>query len=95
MKKIIAILAVVAFAGTAFAAAPDSIVLKNAKGDITFAHTKHDTNGHVKDCKACHADAAGGKIGALGKDKGHAACLECHKKNSDKAPTKCGDCHKK
>lgn len=92
-KMIVAVLAVAAFAGSAFAA-PESIVLKNTKGDVTFAHKKHEAAGSLKDCKACHAEATGGKIGALGKDKGHAACLDCHKK-SGKAPTKCGDCHKK
>ncbi|MEI6306536.1 MAG: cytochrome c3 family protein [Deltaproteobacteria bacterium] len=96
MKKIVVVLALVAFAGSAFAAAPDSVVLKNVKGDITFGHAKHTAGGQLKDCKACHADVAGGKIGALGKDKGHSVCLDCHKKSgNDKAPTKCGDCHKK
>jgi hypothetical protein len=95
-KMIVALLSVAVFAGSAFAAAPDSVVLKNKKGDVTFGHKKHDAAGTLKDCKACHADAAGGKIGAVGKDKGHANCLDCHKKSGNaKAPTKCGDCHAK
>jgi hypothetical protein len=30
----------------------------------------------------------------MGKDKGHATCVECHKKEA-KGPTKCAECHKK
>lgn len=97
MKKIVvALCALVAFTGTAIAAAPADVVMKNTKGDVPFAHKKHEDAGVLKDCKACHAEAAGGKIGKLGKDKGHAQCLTCHKEaKNDKAPTKCGDCHKK
>ncbi|MEI6702550.1 MAG: cytochrome c3 family protein [Deltaproteobacteria bacterium] len=98
MKKIVVMLVIVAFAGSAFAAAPDSMVLKGpTKGDITFGHKKHEDGGLLKDCKACHAEAAGGKIGAMGKEKGHAGCLDCHRKTTGnpKVPTKCGECHKK
>ncbi len=96
MKKIVVMFALVAFAGSAFAAAPENVVMKNKKGDVPFPHKKHEDAKLISDCKACHAEAAGGKIGALGKDKGHANCLTCHKDaKNDKAPTKCGDCHKK
>jgi predicted CXXCH cytochrome family protein len=99
MKKIsavVAMFAVTAFAGAAFAAAPETVVLKSIKGDVTFGHTKHVVAGLLKDCMICHAEATGGKIGAMGKEKGHALCLDCHKKiGNAKAPTKCGECHKK
>lgn len=98
MKKVvISLLALVAFAGSAVAAPPDTVVIKNdVKGNVTFPHKKHADAGLLKDCKACHADAAGGKIGKLGKEKGHANCVTCHKeKGGGKAPTKCGECHKK
>lgn len=99
MKKIsavVAMLAVTAFAGAAFAAAPDTVVMKNAKGNVTFGHKKHETAGVLKDCKSCHAEATGGKIGSLGKEKGHANCLDCHKKsNNPNAPTSCSKCHVK
>lgn len=98
MKKVaISLIALVAFAGTAFAAPPADVVIKNSvKGNVAFPHKKHDDLGLLKDCKVCHAEATGGKIASLGKDKGHANCLACHKeKGNGKAPTKCGDCHKK
>ena len=44
-------------------------------------------------CETCHATAAGGKL-ELDKDKGHALCVECHKKEA-KGPAKCAECHKK
>lgn len=93
-KMIIAVLSVALFAGSVFAAAPETVVMKNSKGEVTFAHKKHEAAGVLKDCKACHVEATGGKIGALGKEKGHANCLDCHKKSGNpKAPTKCGECH--
>ena len=45
-------------------------------------------------CETCHATAAGGKIEGFGKEKAHATCVECHKKEA-KGPSKCADCHKK
>jgi hypothetical protein len=75
--------------GTAIAAdAPAKAVVLPAKsGAVTFNHSSHKT---VK-CEQCHADAKGGKID---KDKGHAMCHECHKKEA-KGPQKCAECHKK
>jgi hypothetical protein len=78
--------------GTAIAAdAPAKAVVLPAKsGAVTFNHSSHKT---VK-CEQCHADAKGGKIAGLDKDKGHAMCHECHKKEA-KGPQKCAECHKK
>ena len=98
MKKYLAALFVaVAFAFSASAAtAPAKPVVLNAKnGNVTFDHSKHS---QLK-CEACHANAEGGKIEGFGKDKAHATCVECHKKEAAAgkatAPTKCADCHKK
>jgi predicted CXXCH cytochrome family protein len=80
-----------AVAAPAFAAAPAGpVVLKNKNGDVTFDHSKHAK----VDCTKCHADAKGGKMAPLGKEKGHATCLDCHKAEA-KGPTKCNECHKK
>jgi opacity protein-like surface antigen len=78
--------------GSAVAAdAPAKAVVLNAKsGAVTFNHSKHKG---VK-CELCHTDAKGGKIAGLDKDKGHAMCHECHKKEG-KGPQKCAECHKK
>ena len=87
MKKvIIALFAVVAFAGTAFAG--DVIELK--KG-VKFNHKAHQTT--VGDCTKCHAKAAGGKIEGFGKDWAHKTCKGCHS-DMKKGPTSCKDCHK-
>lgn len=99
MKKVVvSLLAVVFAAGTALAATPpETVVIKNSvKGDVTFPHKKHEAAGLLKDCKVCHEEATGGKIAKLGKDKGHANCLTCHReKGNGKAPTSCPQCHKK
>jgi opacity protein-like surface antigen len=77
--------------GSASAAAPAKAVVLQAKsGAVTFNHATHKA---VK-CTACHADDKGGKIAGLDKDKGHAMCHECHKKEG-KGPQKCAECHKK
>jgi hypothetical protein len=87
--------AAVAFASTAFAAAPTAPITLPAKpGNVTFDHSKHA----AQKCTACHKDEKGGDIEGLGKDvnkdKAHATCHECHKKEG-KGPQKCADCHKK
>jgi hypothetical protein len=80
------------FAAPVLAAAPGAVTLKAKNGDVTF---NHQGAGHAKvDCKTCHADAKGGKIEGLNKDKAHAMCQDCHKKEA-KGPTKCAECHKK
>ncbi|HTN52630.1 MAG TPA: cytochrome c3 family protein [Anaeromyxobacter sp.] len=72
--------------------APASITFPAKPGNVTFPHKAHQDRG-VK-CETCHGDAKGGKIAGFGKDKAHALCVECHKKEA-KGPTKCADCHKK
>ena len=83
-----------AVASSAFAAAPTGPITLPAKpGNVTFNHAKHPMK-----CTTCHKDDNGGKIEGFGatvnKDKAHAACHECHKKEG-KGPQKCADCHKK
>ena len=86
-----AVAAMMFVATAASAAAPAKPVVLQAKsGAVTFNHSKHAA---VK-CEQCHADAKGGKIAGLDKDKGHAMCHECHKKEG-KGPQKCAECHKK
>ena len=84
-----------AFAAPAFAAAPDAPVKLPAKpGDVTFQHKTHAS----AKCTTCHKDDKGGAIEGfnktMNKDKAHAACHDCHKKQA-KGPQKCADCHKK
>ena len=87
MKKVIvALIAVVAFAGTAFSA--DVIELK--KG-VKFNHKAHQEM--LKDCKKCHAKAEGGKIEGFGKEWAHKTCKGCHA-DGKKGPTSCKECHK-
>lgn len=94
MKLIVSIAAALALvaAAPAFAAAPAGpSVLKAKAGDVTFNHKTHSS----LDCKKCHADAKGGKIEGLNKDKAHGLCIECHK-TAGKGPAKvCAECHKK
>ena len=93
MKKIIAVvamLAVTAFAGAAFAA--DIIELPASMGKVSFNHKKHQDD--LKDCTKCHAKAEGGKIEGLNKDWAHKTCKGCHVEMK-KGPTGCKDCHKK
>jgi hypothetical protein len=86
----------IAFAGTASAAdAPAAPISLPAKpGAVTFNHKTHA----ALKCTDCHKDEKGGKIDGFGatanKDKAHAACQGCHKKEA-KGPQKCAECHKK
>jgi opacity protein-like surface antigen len=64
-------------------------VLKAKSGDVTYNHSKHT----ALKCETCHG-AKPGKIAGLDKEKGHAMCQECHKKEG-KGPQKCAECHKK
>jgi hypothetical protein len=96
-KTFAALFAAVAlsFASTAAAAEPPADIKLPAKpGTVTF---KHKTHAALK-CTACHKDEKGGDIAGIGadvnKDKAHAVCQECHKKEA-KGPQKCADCHKK
>jgi hypothetical protein len=87
-----AALAAFLFAGVAVAAdAPAAALTLPAKnGNVTFNHKTHAS---VK-CETCHGAGAAGKIEGFGKDKAHASCVECHKKEA-KGPAKCTECHKK
>ena len=97
-KTFAALFAAVALAFASNALAVDApakpITLPAKPGAVTFDHAKH------KDlkCTQCHADEKGGDIDGFGKtvnkDKAHAKCHECHKKEA-KGPQKCADCHKK
>jgi hypothetical protein len=89
--------AALAVAPSALAAAPAGpIVLPAKPGNVTFDHKKHEAAGAK--CTDCHKDDKGGDIEGIGKDlnkdKAHATCHDCHKKQA-KGPQKCGDCHKK
>jgi hypothetical protein len=70
------------------------ITLPAKPGNVTFAHKTHS----ALNCTDCHRDEKGGDIAGLGKDlnkeKAHATCQDCHKKEA-KGPQKCADCHKK
>lgn len=85
-KTVIAMFALVAFSGTAFAA--DVIEMKRG---IKFPHKKHQEM--LKDCKKCH-EKGPGKIAGFGKDWAHKTCKGCHI-DMKKGPTGCNDCHKK
>lgn len=84
--KLIAIFAITAFAGSAFAA--DIIEMK--KG-VKFNHKAHQEL--LNDCTKCHSTAAGGKIEGFGKDIAHNVCKGCHTEGK-KGPTTCKECHK-
>lgn len=91
MKKIaIAMISIIAFAGSVFAA--DVIEFPAKMGKVTFNHKAHQEK--LKGaCTTCHATDKGGKIEGFGKDIAHKTCKGCHEKSG--GPTKCGDCHKK
>ncbi|MDD2309408.1 MAG: cytochrome c3 family protein [Desulfuromonadaceae bacterium] len=87
MKKIIVVLSLVAFAGSAFAA--DVIEMKRG---VKFNHKAHQAN-VSGGCKVCH-EKGPGKIEGFGKDLAHGkACKACHVEMK-KGPTSCKDCHK-
>ena len=85
-KTVIALFALVAFAGTACA----GDVMEFKKG-VKFNHKTHQEA--LKDCTKCHVNAAGGKIEGFGKDFAHKTCKGCHSEGK-KGPTSCKDCHK-
>lgn len=85
-KTLVALIAMVAFAGTAFAG--DVIEMK--KG-VKFNHKAHQEL--LKDCKKCH-QKGDGKIEGFGKDLAHKdGCKGCHVEMK-KGPTSCKECHK-
>jgi cytochrome c553 len=93
VTKFITALVAVFLATAAVAAVPETVKLNAKQGTVTFNHKAHSAK--PKDgCKACHGNDKGGKIAGLDKEKGHAMCHECHKKEG-KGPQKCAECHKK
>jgi hypothetical protein len=90
MKRFAVALLAVSFLATIAFAAPESVTLTAKNGNVTFDHKAH---GAAMDCATCHGAGTPGKL-TLGKDAGHALCLECHK-TKGAGPTKCGECHKK
>ncbi len=107
MKKLIVLLAVVAFVATAMLAfadnGPAKIKFEAKMGAVTFDHAAHQAQ--FKDCKTCHHK--GVEAGACrtchlakkgdapkAKDAFHKQCKGCHKKMK-KGPTKCKQCHVK
>ena len=89
MKKIVMMFAVVAFAGSAFAA--EVIDFKASYGDVQFPHKMHQ--GMLKDCKKCHENGPG-KIAGFGKEWAHKTCKGCHN-DMKRGPQGCKDCHHK
>jgi hypothetical protein len=89
-KAIIAMFALVAFAGSAFAAASDMYEYKGGSiGKVAFPHKAHMKLG----CAKCH-DGAPNKI-EMNKAVGHdTMCKKCHVEMK-KGPQGCKDCHKK
>lgn len=93
MKKIsavVAMLAITAFAGAAFAS-PEVIELPASMGKVTFHHKQHQER--LKDCKKCHENGPG-KIPGIGKDWAHKTCKGCHAEMKQ-GPVSCKECHKK
>lgn len=90
MKKIaLTMIALIAFAGTAFAVKDSYEYKGGSMGKVTFDHKKHTAIG----CAKCHDGAP--KTIAMNKAVGHdTLCLKCHKANK-KGPVGCKDCHKK
>jgi hypothetical protein len=86
-KTVIALLACVAFAGTAMAA-PDVIEMKRG---VKFDHKAHKAVSGP--CVKCHATESGGKIEGFGKTWAHDKCKACHVEMK-KGPTACKECHK-
>ena len=87
-KAIIALFALVAFSGAAYAA--DSYEYKGGSfGKVSFPHKAHMKLG----CAKCHEGAP--KKVDINKEVAHnKLCIKCHK-DMGKGPTGCKDCHKK
>lgn len=94
MRKIaITLVALIAFAGSAFA--KDVIELNASNGKIAFDHKKHKEL-LKNNCKACHPAPFPMKEEKLGMAKGHKGCGDCHAKgNGPKTTASCTSCHKK
>jgi len=107
MKKLIVLLAVVAFVATSMVAfannGPAEVKYEVKMGAVTFNHAAHQKE--VTDCATCHhkgLDAGACKTCHLAKkgdapkakDAFHKQCKGCHKEMK-KGPTKCKECHVK
>lgn len=94
MKKLVAIALLCAFlTGIAYANAPEKVVIKARKGNITFTHKQHEENGLLTDCTVCHDKDRGFKLGKQGMATGHSMCRKCHAENQA-GPRDCDECHK-
>jgi cytochrome c553 len=103
------VVAVVFAFGSAIAAPPEKIVLKEikkTKAVVAFGHKAHgekvtkcaechhkDAAGKEQKCSKCHGDKTEGKKVTL-KESFHMQCKGCHQKEK-KGPVKCDECHKK
>ena len=88
-KTVVMMLAVVAFAGTAFA--EEYIELPASRHNVMFPHRKHQKL--IKDCKKCHEENPG-VVEDLGKEWAHKTCRGCHE-SAEKGPRICTGCHRK
>lgn len=87
-RRIIIMLALAAFTGTAFAA--DVIEMKK---NVKFNHKGHQAK---TTCADCHGDKPG-KIEGFGKGWAHdndKGCKKCHAKQAKNPAPGCKDCHK-
>ena len=90
-KAVVAIIALISLAGTAFAA--DIFGFASPKqGKVSFPHKVHQML--LKDCKKCHGESPPRKIEGFGREWAHKTCTGCHKETK-KGPTGCKECHKK
>jgi len=100
-----ALVVVTVFAfGTAFAAPPDQMILKELqklRGPVPFGHKTHAEM--FKPCATCHHKDKPGKErncstnchgGPTMKEVFHEQCKGCHMKEKS-GPVKCDGCHKK
>ncbi len=95
-KTAITLIALFAFAASAFAAGKEVIVFNASMGKVSFPHKKHQELLKAEGCKACHPALFPMKEDNPGKDKAHKACGDCHAKNNGPKTTKdCMKCHKK
>jgi len=88
-QAVITMLAISAFAASAFAA--DVMEFPASMGKVTFPHKMHQQL--LKNCKKCHEQGPG-KIAGFGKEWAHKTCKGCHAE-MQKGPSKCSECHKK
>ncbi len=95
-KTALTLIAIVAFAGSAFAAGKDVIVFNASMGKVSFPHKKHQEMMKADGCKACHPALFPMKEDNPGKEKAHKACGDCHAKKNGPLPTAaCTKCHKR